>query len=150
MFPWGFALKGAAIAAVLLSVFLGYKWFTGVLEENKTLSVRVGKAEAQVTQERNAHLKTKQEYAKWRSDVTAQIEQEQVNRDALQAQYDKARKQTDVLSKKLAKHDLEFLASRKPRLIEHRVNRATVRVLSDIEQLTGGFASGGVEAAAPP
>lgn len=41
-----------------------------------------------------------------------------------------------ALLQKLQKHDLTKLAVKKPKLIEDRINAATAKVFSDLEQLT--------------
>ena len=45
-------------------------------------------------------------------------------------------KAKDELQKKLAKHDLNFLAVEKPKLIERIINKGSMGVLDEIENLT--------------
>jgi len=148
--PWGLIIKAAVAAAILLSVYLAYQWFVGVLQENKELTAMNLQLETKIGEERVAHQETKEDYANWRTEVTFQMEAEQLSREELQTRYEAARKESDELSKKLGRHDLEQLASRKAGLIEPRVNRATDRVFRDIEKLTADFAGRGAEAPATP
>lgn len=45
-------VKLAGLAAVLLAVWLGYRWFTGVIEENRTLTANAVVLESAIAAER--------------------------------------------------------------------------------------------------
>lgn len=45
-------------------------------------------------------------------------------------------REKNILSEKLSKRDLEYLAHRKPGLIEKRINDATAKAFDDIERIT--------------
>ena len=47
------------------------------------------------------------------------------------------KRETSRLSKMLSEHNLSYLAAKKPTLIENRVNKASDKVISDLEELTG-------------
>ena len=59
---------------------------------------------------------------------------EQIN--VLQAENDKAREEVSNLRDKFAKHDMNHLSLRKPKLIENIINKGTKEVLSEFEALT--------------
>lgn len=62
-------------------------------------------------------------------------------RAELQAAYRKEKERSDELAKMLSRHDFGMLTRRKPGLIELRVNRATERLFSNVEKITGGGTS---------
>lgn len=78
------------------------------------------------------------------------LESERASLRSFQEQYDILREQNrkllednreaerygDELTALLARHDLEYLAYKKPGLVEKRMNDATVKVFSDIERIT--------------
>lgn len=143
-------LKLLAGAAGALAVFLAYQWFTGVLEENTELKLRNAELVAHVEKERASHEETKAVYAAWRASVNARIEQDKISLNQLLEKYRQEKAKANELSKMLSKHDFEHLASRKPGLIERRVNAATRRVFDDLETLTRGFAAGDEQASPAP
>jgi hypothetical protein len=146
----GFIWKAVGVAAVLLAVYLGYRWFVGVINENAQLKIENSKLYSQVENERASHEETKRVFSTWRTGINDQLETERVARQELLAQYDRERERANGLSKMLAEHDFEHLASKKPKLIERRVNSATRRVFDDIEALTRDFATGGSQAPPTP
>lgn len=54
----------------------------------------------------------------------------------LQEANEQAEAYSESLIKILTKHDLEYLALKKPGLIENRINNATKKIFSDIESIT--------------
>ena len=54
----------------------------------------------------------------------------------LQVANEEAEVYSEQLLKLLTKHDLEYLALRKPGLIENRINNATKNIFADIESIT--------------
>lgn len=63
-----------------------------------------------------------------------QSDQAKINK--LSKEYNLSRKHVDNLRKLLSKHDLAYLSSRKPGLIEPRINKGTSNVGKKIEELT--------------
>tara|TARA_R100001594_G_C3907440_1_gene232450 strand:+ start:31 stop:435 length:405 start_codon:yes stop_codon:yes gene_type:complete len=54
----------------------------------------------------------------------------------LQTQNDKAREEVTELKEKFAKHDMNMLSLRKPKLIENIINKGTKEVLGEFESIT--------------
>lgn len=67
-----------------------------------------------------------------RQNIRNQIEQNKILNQELQ----KAEQEKNSLTEKLSKHNLQYLAKRKPGLIEKRINDATRKVFDDIERVT--------------
>lgn len=67
-----------------------------------------------------------------RQNIRNQIEQNKILNQELQ----KAEREKNSLTEKLSKHNLQYLAKRKPGLIEKRINDATRKVFDDIERVT--------------
>jgi len=59
----------------------------------------------------------------------------------LQTQNDKAREEVTELKEKFAKHDMNMLSLRKPKLIENIINRGTKEVLGEFESITNPVSS---------
>lgn len=66
----------------------------------------------------------------------AEVEAHAENSLLLQEKYNKSVKQSNKLRETLSKHDLEYLASMKPGLIESRINKATKSVFGSLEEAT--------------
>lgn len=52
MIPGAIYVKLAGLAAVLLAVFLGYRWFTGIIDENATLKTNAAVTQGALESER--------------------------------------------------------------------------------------------------
>lgn len=61
-------------------------------------------------------------------------QQEEASR--LNKKIKEANQQRNALENTLAKHDLEYLAYKKPKLIENRINSSTKKVLQEFEEIT--------------
>jgi len=73
----------------------------------------------------------------------AQIEKQIADKKASDARIElltvssnRANEKVDELREKFARHDLNMLSLRKPKLIEKVVNRGTARVFKELEELT--------------
>ncbi len=60
----------------------------------------------------------------------------EANRNELQEKLDASSKKSNDLSRLLARHNLEYLAEAKPKLIENRINRATKALFDELEGMT--------------
>ena len=77
------------------------------------------------------------------ADQNAQIYQQREKQQAvllkieqLTEDHQNAMKEVDSIRKKFAKHNLDVLTLRKPKLIEKIINRGTAEVLNDLEAYT--------------
>lgn len=77
------------------------------------------------------------------ADQNAQIDQQREKQQAvllkieqLTEDHQNAMKEVDTIRKKFAKHNLDVLTLRKPKLIEKIINRGTAEVLNDLEAYT--------------
>jgi len=77
------------------------------------------------------------------ADQNAQINQQREKQQAvllkieqLTEDHQNAMKEVDTIRKKFAKHNLDVLTLRKPKLIEKIINRGTAEVLNDLEAYT--------------
>jgi RNA polymerase-binding transcription factor DksA len=77
------------------------------------------------------------------ADQNAQLEQQREKQQAvllrieqLTEDHQNAMKEVDTIRKKFAKHNLDVLSLRKPKLIEKIINRGTAEVLNDLEAYT--------------
>ena len=55
---------------------------------------------------------------------------------ALTVENQKALEEVEEIRKKFAKHDMDVLSLRKPKLIENIINRGTKQVLNELETIT--------------
>jgi hypothetical protein len=93
--------------------------------ENEILVLNQAKLETAVEEQKAVIAQTKESYEK--------ILQSNV---ALNDKINEVNKSKDELQKKLAKHDMNFLAVEKPKLIERIINKGSMGVLDEIENLT--------------
>jgi chromosome segregation ATPase len=77
------------------------------------------------------------------ADQNAQIDQQREKQQAvllrieqLTEDHQNAMKEVDTIRKKFAKHNLDVLTLRKPKLIEKIINRGTAEVLNELEAYT--------------
>ena len=93
--------------------------------ENEILVLNQAKLETAVEEQKAVIVQTKESYEKiLRSNVALSDKITEVN------------KAKNELQKKLAKHDMNFLAVEKPKLIERIINKGSMGVLDEIENLT--------------
>lgn len=93
--------------------------------ENEILILNQAKLETAVEEQKAVLAQQKESYEK----ILA-------SNVALNDKISEVNKAKDELQKKLAKHDINFLAVEKPKLIERIINKGTMGVLDDIENLT--------------
>mgnify|MGYP001568565862 FL=1 len=93
--------------------------------ENQILIINQSKLETAVEEQKAVITQQAESYEKImgaNSDLSARIKELDGVKDELQ--------------KKLAKHDLNYLSVKKPKLIERIINKGTKDVLNDIQNLT--------------
>ena len=93
--------------------------------DNELLKINQVKLEQAVTEQQEVIAMQKESFEKIQ---TANAE--------LNKEVEELNKAKNELQNKLAKHDLNFLAVEKPRLIERIINKGSKDVLNDIENLT--------------
>lgn len=93
--------------------------------ENEILILNQAKLETAVEEQKAVITQQKESYEK----ILA-------SNVALNDKITEVNKAKNELQKKLAKHDMNFLAVEKPKLIERIINKGTMGVLDDIENLT--------------
>lgn len=124
LFPGG-KLKLVLIVAVLAASFFAYRYVTGLQQSVIDLSTKAAEQKIALDSS-NAALDR----------LTKDIEESARLRRELQERVDTTTVYIDNLTKKLAEHDLTYLANEKPGLIEKRINDGTKDVFDSIEQLT--------------
>ena len=129
---WGTIAVLAAFAGVLFAVYLGYSYLTSVIEDNTELQKEVNTLTTEIT-----NVTNKNENLVKRLEVQATaVEQLLKQHSELRELYNKNVAEQNKIKDVLRKHDLEYLASKKPGLIETRVNRAIAKLGTDIEEVT--------------
>ena len=93
--------------------------------ENEILILNQAKLETAVEEQKAVITQQKESYEK----ILA-------SNVALNDKITEVNKSKDELQKKLAKHDMNFLAVEKPKLIERIINKGSMGVLDEIENLT--------------
>ena len=115
-------LKGAAVLAVITSIYFGYSFITGVIEKNALLGVTINTLETAIT------LK-EQENTVLNGALSSLAEQNA----KLQLLFIAAEEKEKRANKVLIEHDLDKLLQRKPKLIIKRVQAGTDRVFKEME-----------------
>jgi len=116
----------AIIGAVTLTILGGFYWYFDYSQskiEKLSSDVSTYKASAESN-----------EYALNEVVKFNDIQQAQIK--SLQYNLKNAEKYTDSLRKKLRKHNLTRLSIAKPKMIENRMNEATIKVFKELEELT--------------
>ena len=114
-------LIGIIVAMVL--AFGGYYWLT----EKRLTVLTENNAKLTIAAQTNQQTIDK---------LTADYEQQQELNKELGTKLKAAEAYGDNLAKKFREHDLTMVTSRKPGLIERRVNSATQKLLDDMESST--------------
>jgi uncharacterized protein YdbL (DUF1318 family) len=93
--------------------------------ENNILILNQEKLETSLAEQKEVITQTRESYEKiLKSNAALNDKVAEVN------------KAKNELQKKLAKHDMNYLAVEKPKLIERIINKGSMGVLNDIENLT--------------
>ncbi len=140
-------IAGIALIAVLATIYLGYRHYTGLLETVRVLGIN------------NAQLETAVGIQQYTIDDQGEVLVEwRVSQDALvalvaelQRVAEDAERETRRLNDIFSRHDLTRLARARPGLIERRINAGAVASLRMLECASGAetpHCSGGDGAAA--
>lgn len=116
-------LKIGVVAALIIACFTTYNYITGIIEDNKELNVKLALTRADLSASESILKHTVESY-----------NQSIHNLDKLSQDLADIQIKNETLERSLEKHDLEFLAKRKPGLISTRINNASNRVFSDLEK----------------
>lgn len=130
---WSIFRNKYVAAAVLLLVIAGGAWAwyernentLERLEEEKVALEEVNKAYAEELTYKEQRINSLTEDYEIQLDETKK----------LQSRYSEAREYSNQLIDKLQQHDLAYLALKKPGLIENRINKATVELFNEFEQI---------------
>lgn len=124
-----YGMKILLIGGTAIAISLGVMHYRGVVSERDLYKTKA-------TLEAEAHLSTKRSFNIYKDQVNAQIADISADLSKLDTKYKEARKEAGALSKKLAKHDLEHLAKKKPDAVTSIINAGTERLFHDIETST--------------
>lgn len=155
---FGTKLGISVILAVAAAGWGGWKHFSTVNElksdlvtatseasrlttENASLATINNQLAMQVNTLEQANQDVVTAYKEFAAETAVMLERYETELSGLAEKYQQARDDSNKLREVLAKHDLEYLASQKPGLIESRINAATKRVFSDIKDATAGPSS---------
>lgn len=121
-------MQSKIILAIVILSLLGlagwyYKWSQA---EIKVLGENVVKLE-QAKKLQDETIKTMREDAKLSSKILLEVDEK----------YQAARKTNTALRKVLAKHNIAYLASKKPRLVQKIINKGSVNAARCLELLSG-------------
>lgn len=138
-------IKVIAIVAAISASAIGYHALTVSKFESKISLYESENTELRVE---NKSFSEKIDFVLAENDSNIESLTAEINRKDLEIQqylldnknlkrlYLKVSEETGKLRLMLADHDLEYLASQKPKLIENRINSATKRVFSELEELS--------------
>ena len=115
---------GLAALAIIAIITLGYRHYTGLVEENKALSVEIAVKNETILSQEATNKRAIATIGEWKE---SQDKLANSFNELAEAVKD-ARKETNRLSLIFRKHDLEKLALRKPGLIENRINSGTSNI----------------------
>lgn len=119
------SIKIAMILVLLAGAGSAFYYVKQLQNDNELLKINQVKLEQAVTEQQEVIAMQKESFEKIQ---TANAE--------LNKEVEELNKAKNELQNKLAKHDLNFLAVEKPRLIERIINKGSKDVLNDIENLT--------------
>ena len=129
-----------ASAAIIIAILYGIA--KAAWDGYKETKEEVGRVTQQLEQKKKDYAKLGAKHNKYKQDVHAQILNERKLQNDLRDDMQYLMERNHELSNLLSKHDLNHLTEIKPGLIELRVNRATKRVLVELERATGGSGGG--------
>lgn len=134
---WDFLSSKVGLVLILVLVcFAGWKYSSNLKQTAAEFKEIAEEGERELNDQLRRHGETVLEYNKLlqlREDAAIQykMDLEDLGRQHLTNQDEVHR-----LESLLARHDLAYLAKRKPGLVQKRVNRATEKVFADIESAT--------------
>ena len=132
------AFKALAIVVGLSSVGAGVYYF---YQDWKGTNQRIGQMEQTLDQYKQT-IKDQQDTL---AGYQQRIEQTNNLQNRLNQRLSEIRSETSELKKQLAKHNLLELASKKPKLVEKKVNQATRETFAEFEEITDPKSYGGLK-----
>lgn len=124
---------GAVLLAVGGTIYAGYRYVDNLHEENQTLIANNATLEANNAQLEQSIIDQQAAIASLQSDITLIGE---VQRETFE-DFEAARDRVRDLEDRLGRHELGFLASQRPGLVENIINDATDEVGRCFEIATG-------------
>jgi len=159
MFAWltGFAIKKAGgflfkywkWILLALVVGAGYVAINRMVENYDAAIVKVAQLESQLQKVTKERDDLQLSFDTYKVDVAKEVTKANESIARLQREAAKNRRAYDELADKFEKHDLAFLAKRKPGLVAGIINRGTERLRRDIQTLTRDFATGNTPSRVP-
>ena len=128
---------GFIALAIVTIIGLAYHHYTGLLEDNVALEKEKTRLELAVDAEAKAKEAAIANALEWQDQSRKQLEALNAATAVQSQATEQMRKLNDVLSK----HDLKAVASKKPKLVEDRLNSGTagaLRMLGNASDLSGG------------
>ena len=123
----------AGLGAVLALTLGGFKLYYDKAEaEKENLLVQIKQAQANTQLLENTVAKQNQEFLNQQK-KTQEVMQRVTE---LSEEHAKAVEEVNEIRKKFAKHNLDVLSLRKPKLIEKIINKGTANVLQNLETIT--------------
>ena len=112
---------GAVVLLVVGTIYAGYRYVSDLTEENEQLVANITTLEANNTQLKQSIQDQQNAIDSLQTDIQQinQVQQETFER------FDRARNRVQDLEEKLSRHEIGFLASQRPSLVENIVNNAT-------------------------
>lgn len=127
------AIAGALVLAISLTIFFGYRYVTNLQLENAELHAANATLEANVETLKGAVASQQQAIESLQQDYNLIID---IQQDTF-IDFQDARNRVTSLERRLERHELGFLASRRPGLVENIINDATRDILRCFEIATG-------------
>jgi hypothetical protein len=149
---WKIGIWAAIGVAVVTTVGLAYRHYSGLVDAKAELSAKVATLEQDVAREKTRAEALEKSIAAWDGASKAQVK---ALEELTNAQREAGRFKSELLDV-LSRHDLEALARAKPGMVEKRVNTGSARALRMLEHATevpprtdeGAAAGGAPEASA--
>lgn len=130
--------KAILIMIVISAISSGYYYVTNLQNENdritRNYALQLGENEA-----------NKKSFNENQIQLYETIDATRGAHERLLRDYARIEGERNALSKKLQDHDFEYLAWKKPGLIERRSNRATTELFKRISESTRRFANGDIQ-----
>ncbi len=125
--------KTAGLVAIGLVVMFGYMHYTSLLNELDNLKIKNKNLDLAYQSEREVNKQFKSAIVEWKDSNAEILETAKELRQVSIGANKEVRKLNDIF----AKHDIEKLASRKPGLIETRLNNGTADAFRMLECSSG-------------
>tara|TARA_A100000164_G_scaffold335339_1_gene327338 strand:- start:31 stop:402 length:372 start_codon:yes stop_codon:yes gene_type:complete len=118
-------IKVGLIIVALVGAAGGVYYVKQLQHNNEVLKLNQAKLETAITEQKEVLAEQKKSYEEI---MVANSDLQKLNVELNTAKA--------TLQKKLADHDINFLATEKPKLIERVINKGSLKVMNDIEDIT--------------